>query len=149
MRTTPAGRFKAQCLELLDDVAQTGETTVVTKPGKPVAKVEPIEAPPPLKGSVVYLVDDDELIARERRGVPRGGRVIVLDTHVWLRWQTADEKLSDRAQTASARADRIGVSTISCYPVDRIIYATTLAHRAQLVTRDRELRRIDQGRTIW
>lgn len=62
MRTIPAGRFKAQCLRLLDEVAATGETIVVTKRGKPVAKVEPVEEPPSLKGSVVYLVDDDELL---------------------------------------------------------------------------------------
>jgi prevent-host-death family protein len=62
VRTIPAGRFKAQCLRLLDEVAETGETIVVTKRGKPVAKLEPAEAPPSLKGSVVYLVDDHELL---------------------------------------------------------------------------------------
>jgi len=62
MRTIPAGRFKAQCLRLLDEVAETGETIVVTKRGKAVAKLEPIEEPPSLKGSVVYFVDDDELL---------------------------------------------------------------------------------------
>jgi len=62
MRTIPAGRFKAQCLSLLDEVAATGETIIVTKRGKPVAKLEPVEEPPSLKGSVVYLVDDDELL---------------------------------------------------------------------------------------
>ncbi len=63
MRTIPAGRFKAQCLKLLDEVAETGETIVVTKRGKPVAKIEPVEEPPSLKGSVIYLVSDEELIA--------------------------------------------------------------------------------------
>jgi prevent-host-death family protein len=63
MRTIPAGRFKAHCLRLLDEVAETGETIVVTKRGKAVAKVEPIEEPPSLKGSVIYLVSDEELIA--------------------------------------------------------------------------------------
>ncbi|HYI74021.1 MAG TPA: type II toxin-antitoxin system Phd/YefM family antitoxin [Gaiellaceae bacterium] len=62
MRTIPAGRFKAECLRLLDEVAESGETIVVTKRGKPVAKLEPLEEPPSLKGSVVYLVDDDELL---------------------------------------------------------------------------------------
>jgi prevent-host-death family protein len=61
MRTIPAGRFKAQCLRLLDEVSETGETIVVTKRGKPVARVEPMGEPPSLKGSVIYLVDDDEL----------------------------------------------------------------------------------------
>jgi len=62
VRTIPAGRFKAQCLKLLDEVAETGETIVVTKRGKPVARVEAIEEPPSLAGSVIYLVDDDELL---------------------------------------------------------------------------------------
>lgn len=62
MRTIPAGRFKARCLKLLDEVAETGETIVVTKRGKPVARIEPVEVPPSLAGTVVYLVDDDELL---------------------------------------------------------------------------------------
>jgi PIN domain nuclease of toxin-antitoxin system len=128
--------------------------------------------------------------------------VIVLDTHAWLWWQTADEKLSNRARTEISDADRIGVCTISCYevaratargrihldrdvstwitqalavarveplelthrvaaaagelgsefpgdPVDRIIYATTVAQGTRLVTRDRELRRLDPVRAVW
>jgi len=63
MRSIPAARFKAQCLKLLDEVAETGETIVVTKRGKPVATVAAIEEPRSLKGSVTYLVSDDELIA--------------------------------------------------------------------------------------
>jgi prevent-host-death family protein len=62
MRTIPAGRFKAQCLKLLDEVAETGETILVTKRGKPVAKVEPIEPAPSLAGSVTFLVSDEELM---------------------------------------------------------------------------------------
>jgi prevent-host-death family protein len=62
MRIVPAGRFKAQCLRLLDEVAETGETIVVTKRGQPVAKVEPVEEPPSLEGSVMYHVDDEELL---------------------------------------------------------------------------------------
>ena len=62
MRTIPAGRFKAQCLKLLDEVAETGETIVVTKRGKAVARLQPVEEPPSLKGSVTFLVSDEELI---------------------------------------------------------------------------------------
>lgn len=60
--TVPAGEFKAKCLKLLDEVAETGETIVVTKRGKPVARLGPMEPPPSLKGSVTYLVSDEELI---------------------------------------------------------------------------------------
>jgi prevent-host-death family protein len=41
-RTLPAGRFKAECLAVLDRVAATGETVIVTKRGRPVAEVVPV-----------------------------------------------------------------------------------------------------------
>jgi prevent-host-death family protein len=62
-RTISATQFKARCLALLDEVADTGESIVVTKYGKPVARVEPAGPPPSLKGSVTFLVSDEELIA--------------------------------------------------------------------------------------
>ena len=37
-----AGQFKAQCLKLMDQVKQTREEIVITKHGKPVAKLVPI-----------------------------------------------------------------------------------------------------------
>jgi prevent-host-death family protein len=61
-RHVPAGVFKAKCLALLDEVAATGQPLVVTKRGRPVAEVVPIEPPRSLKGSVTFKVDDDELI---------------------------------------------------------------------------------------
>jgi len=60
--TVTATRFKAECLGLLDDVARTHRTLVVTKRGTPVAKVVPADEPIDLRGSVTFLVDDDELI---------------------------------------------------------------------------------------
>jgi prevent-host-death family protein len=55
----PAGEFKAKCLGLLDRVAASGEPIVVTKRGKPIARVVPIERPerPSLRGSVRYHGD--------------------------------------------------------------------------------------------
>lgn len=40
MKTVPAAKFKAQCLSLLDRVGPEG--IVITKHGKPVAKLIPI-----------------------------------------------------------------------------------------------------------
>jgi prevent-host-death family protein len=62
-RTIPASQFKTHCLALLDEVAESGVAIVVTKHGKPVARLEPIEPPPSLRGSVTYHVSDEELIA--------------------------------------------------------------------------------------
>lgn len=43
MPQVAAGQFKAQCLKLMDQVQQTKEEIVITKHGKPVAKLVPIE----------------------------------------------------------------------------------------------------------
>lgn len=53
-RTMAASAFKAGCLAVLDRVAATGETVVVTKRGRPVAEVVPVKskASRPLSGSV-------------------------------------------------------------------------------------------------
>ena len=38
-----AGQFKAKCLKLMDDVQKYQEEIVITKFGKPVAKLTPVE----------------------------------------------------------------------------------------------------------
>jgi prevent-host-death family protein len=56
-----AGEFKAKCLQLLDDIALQRGTLIITKHGKPVAKLVPIEPEQKLfgalKGSVVSAMD--------------------------------------------------------------------------------------------
>ncbi len=42
MKTLPAGKFKAQCLALIDDVYEHGGEVLITKRGKPKAKLVPI-----------------------------------------------------------------------------------------------------------
>jgi len=37
-----ASQFKAQCLQLMDEVQRTGEEIIITKNGKPVSKLAPI-----------------------------------------------------------------------------------------------------------
>jgi prevent-host-death family protein len=58
-----ATQFKARCLRLLDEVAESGETLVVTKRGRPVVRVEPTRSPRDLRGSVKYNVSDEELVS--------------------------------------------------------------------------------------
>lgn len=43
MKSIPAGEFKARCLALMDDVHSTREPVVITKRGKPVAKLVPAD----------------------------------------------------------------------------------------------------------
>ena len=43
-RIIPAGEFKAKCLKLMDEVAQTQEPITVTKHGKAVGQFVPMPA---------------------------------------------------------------------------------------------------------
>jgi prevent-host-death family protein len=61
-RTINASEFKAKCLALIDQVADTGDPIVITKKGKPVAELVPHRTPKrsPLgvwKGKVIIKGD--------------------------------------------------------------------------------------------
>jgi prevent-host-death family protein len=58
-----AGEFKAKCLALLDDVATSGREIVVTKRGRPVARLVPLVESPrqSMEGSVAYRRERDLL----------------------------------------------------------------------------------------
>jgi len=45
MKTMPAGQFKARCLRVMDDVERTREAVIITKKGRPVAKLVPAGVP--------------------------------------------------------------------------------------------------------
>lgn len=57
-----ASKLKAQLLGVLDEVSASGRPVVVTKFGKPVARLVPVDEKSPLAGSVTFLVSEDELI---------------------------------------------------------------------------------------
>jgi prevent-host-death family protein len=42
-KTMPAGQFKVHCLAVMDEVAAKRQAVVITKRGKPVAKLVPVE----------------------------------------------------------------------------------------------------------
>jgi prevent-host-death family protein len=44
MRTIAAGKFKANCLAIMDEVQKKRETVLITKRGKPVAKLVPAKS---------------------------------------------------------------------------------------------------------
>lgn len=53
MRTIPAARFKAQCLKVMEEVRSKHRPVLITKRGKPLAKlVPPDEAPDEIFGSL-------------------------------------------------------------------------------------------------
>ena len=46
MKKIPAGSFKTNCLGIMDEVQAKRETVLITKHGKPVAKLVPVETGP-------------------------------------------------------------------------------------------------------
>ena len=62
-RAMMASRFKAECLAVLDRVERTHVSVVITKHGRPVARLVPIDEPSrpqETAGSVRLLVKEDE-----------------------------------------------------------------------------------------
>lgn len=56
MKTLAAGKFKDVCLQTLDEVAATRRPVLITKRGRPVARLVPVTAPGrqrSLAGSIV------------------------------------------------------------------------------------------------
>jgi len=50
MKTMQAGEFKARCLKVMDQVRRTREPVMITKRGRPVAKL----VPAPTRGDDVF-----------------------------------------------------------------------------------------------
>ena len=73
----PAGEFKARCLKLMDEVRATRREIVITKRGKPIAKLVPIEEKAPtlfgrLKGTVTIhggIISPIPLDCHAERGI--------------------------------------------------------------------------------
>ena len=62
-RVVMASTFKAQCLALIDRVAIDHVPVVITKRGRPVARLVAIEGEPhdvSTRGSVLLVAEDDE-----------------------------------------------------------------------------------------
>lgn len=66
VREMAAGEFKAKCLAVLDEVAASKREVVITKRGRPVAKVVPLTQPQPIpreglivrQGDLVSPIDE-------------------------------------------------------------------------------------------
>jgi prevent-host-death family protein len=94
--TVKAGEFKAKCLELMDQVAESGRSIVITKRGRAVAKLVPAAVPPAsifgfAKGSLAIIGEivsalpgdhgareDRVALASDVAGRPRRARVRTL-----------------------------------------------------------------------
>ena len=78
-----AGEFKAKCLRLLDEVAASRAPLVITKRGKPVAKLLPVDKKPftlfgrmaastRIVGDIVGPIDDLEWSGDAQNIIPDG-----------------------------------------------------------------------------
>ena len=70
-REVMASEFKQRCLALLDEVERTGVALVVTKRGRPVARVVALDRDgrgSPMTRSVSILVDEDDLLLSTGEG---------------------------------------------------------------------------------
>ena len=56
-RTIEASEFKAKCLKLMDEVAESGEEIVITKNGSPTARLVPYRERP----KTLFGIDRDKL----------------------------------------------------------------------------------------
>jgi prevent-host-death family protein len=69
-RTVPAGEFKQGCLAILDEVAATHREVLITKRGRPVARLVPVigdrereeEILASLRGRARVLVNEEEFL---------------------------------------------------------------------------------------
>lgn len=71
MTTIQASQFKARCLALMDEVARTGETILVTKNGKPIAELRP-HRPPRAKSLIGLHEGQTEILGDIISPVGRG-----------------------------------------------------------------------------
>lgn len=59
-----AGEFKAKCLKLLDEVAESGEGLIITKRGKPVARLVPMPGTRELFGALAgSVLREDDIVS--------------------------------------------------------------------------------------
>jgi prevent-host-death family protein len=70
-KTVAISELKAHCLRLVDDVARRRRELIVTKRGKPIARIVPLDDSPP-----------DDTLARLRGTVIGGDHVEDFDTGV-------------------------------------------------------------------
>ena len=69
--TVPAGKFKAECLSLIDQVSRTHQEVTITKRGKPVARLVPlaVEKPRRLFGCFSgHVVEEGDIVSPTGEG---------------------------------------------------------------------------------
>ena len=128
-----ASTFKQQRLALLDQVEMTKVPIIVTKHGRPVVQVVPVDH----VGSRRRWARSPSWPTTTTPTSPPAKQSeepwrILLDTHVVLWWQAGGERLSRLAAREIARAETVLVSPVTCWKI------AVLQARGR-VARDRDL----------
>ncbi len=102
-----------------------------------------LESEPEIGVSAISCWELAMLVTKRRLGLDR-------DVLVWIKQSLARPRvnlLPLSPEVAVAAASLVG--EFDGDPADRIIAATALRHRAQLVTKDRRMRNYKKLRTVW
>ncbi len=127
MKTMAAGAFKVHCLKVMDEVQSKRQAVLITKRGKPVAKLVPVQT---RKRRHLWLLQRQDKNQRRYRfpSFFSGGMgrlvLILLDTHVVI-WLAQDQqRISSRARDAiiSSRegVQGLAVSTMTLLELARL-----------------------------
>jgi prevent-host-death family protein len=132
MKKMAAGSFKIHCLAVMDEVQAKRETVVITKHGKPVAKLVPADKNTDDiynflvgKGAIAGDIVSPAISDKEW-----GTQVIPLDTHVvvWLAFDQSQLSRNAKAAINDARqnGDGLAISDIT------LLELTTLSRKARI-----------------
>jgi prevent-host-death family protein len=81
MKTMPAGEFKARCLRVMEEVKKYRTPVLITKKGRPVAKLVPPDEPATdvfgcMTGSARIVGDIETPVAATRMWNAVGGKIV-------------------------------------------------------------------------
>lgn len=62
MKTIAIGKFKATCLKVLEQVSQTKQLLVITKRGKPLVRILPIDSTTDQTSLLGSIVHEDQIV---------------------------------------------------------------------------------------
>ena len=88
-----AGEFKATCLALMDEVAATGREVIITKRGKPVAKLVPYRASAKPKSIAGAMIGWGEIL----------GDIVSPTPEYWGEWPSSSDPLVLERQTIATK----------------------------------------------
>jgi prevent-host-death family protein len=106
MEELPATEFKARCLELMDRVAEGRETYLITKRGRPVARLVPAETPP-VESALGCMADQTEFLGDIETPLRSEAAWKALDRNRARQWSSwAKSKAKGKRRKAAARSRR-------------------------------------------